>query len=98
MFSIVVPTNAITKGTTVTITSTVTVVSTPSHINAGAIAGGVISCVVVLGAMFAFAWYRIRLLKKSEVTGSTRSGEEGAESRVQTIAPDNIPSENVLKQ
>lgn len=101
--------DAITMGMTVTTTSTVTVTNiVPTQtINAGAIAGGAIGSVVILGAIFAFAWYKIGTHRPTEKPGltdvySTRSGGEGAESGVQTTSPsrhpDNIPSGNISKE
>jgi hypothetical protein len=61
-----VPTNALTltsaSGTTPSIPVSQTATPSPisSPVNVGAIAGGAIGGVVLLGAIFAFAWYKIR--------------------------------------
>lgn len=39
---------------------------TPSSVNVGAIAGGIVGGVVLLGAIFAFLWYKIRANRRSD--------------------------------
>src|ERR1700738_951366 len=82
MSSIFVPTDAITampssttstssssssSSTSPTLTPTTTTLpDTPSPVNAGAIAGGAIGGVVVLGAIFAFVWYMVGIRRRSD--------------------------------
>ena len=63
-------TNANSMPTTIDSTS-----STSSSVNLGPIVGGAIGGVVLLGAIFAFAWHKIKTFPRSQSTDLPRSGK-----------------------